>query len=70
MDRWTEAYGDASGAQPAVEEIVHEWFEQALVETVIGGGVPKGIAAGWERRTERTPRTQPHVLRLVGLSSR
>ena len=36
VDRWCEAYGDVPGARPTVEEVVHEWFEQALVETVIG----------------------------------
>jgi hypothetical protein len=28
--------GPGPGLQDAVEEIVHQWFEQALVETVIG----------------------------------
>ena len=26
----------SAGLEPVVEEVVHQWFEQALVETVIG----------------------------------
>ena len=36
VDRWYERYSDAPGARQAVEDTVHEWFEQALVETVLG----------------------------------
>lgn len=36
IDRWTERYADVPGARSTVEEVVHEWFEQALVETVLG----------------------------------
>ena len=36
VDRWFERYSDAPGARQAVEDTVHEWFEQALVETVLG----------------------------------
>ena len=36
VDRWCDFYGEVAGARPVVEEVVHEWFEQALVETVIG----------------------------------
>jgi hypothetical protein len=36
VERWCAVYGDAPGARPVVEDVVQEWFEQALVETVIG----------------------------------
>jgi hypothetical protein len=36
VDRWCEIYEDAPGARPLVEDVVREWFEQALVETIIG----------------------------------
>ena len=29
-------YGDIPGAEDVIEETVHEWFEQTLVEAVIG----------------------------------
>ena len=36
MDRWAERYSDAPGARSHVEDAVREWFEQALIETVLG----------------------------------
>jgi hypothetical protein len=42
IDRWSKAYGDAAGVRATVEEVVHEWFEQALVETVIGAQALQG----------------------------
>ena len=36
IDRWHERYSDAPGARSHVEDAVHEWFEQALIETVLG----------------------------------
>lgn len=36
IDRWHERYLDAPGARSHVEEVVREWFEQALIETVLG----------------------------------
>jgi hypothetical protein len=36
VDRWSERYSEAPGARQAVKDTVHEWFEQALVETVLG----------------------------------
>jgi hypothetical protein len=35
-ERWCKRYGDLPGAREVVEENVREWFEQALVETVLG----------------------------------
>lgn len=34
VDRWATNY--PSSARPVIEEVVHEWFEQSLVETVLG----------------------------------
>jgi hypothetical protein len=36
IGRWHERYSDAPGAQSVIEDTVHEWFEQALIETVLG----------------------------------
>ena len=35
VDRWTYAYGHIPGAAATVTEVVHEWFEQQLIETVM-----------------------------------
>jgi hypothetical protein len=35
-ERWCKRYGDVPGAREVVDENVREWFEQALVETVLG----------------------------------
>lgn len=35
-DRWCRQYAGAPGVRDAVEDVVHEWFEQALIETVLG----------------------------------
>jgi hypothetical protein len=34
--RWRERYSHVPGAYTPIEETVHEWFEQALIETVLG----------------------------------
>ncbi len=36
IDRWHERYSEAPGARSVVEDTVREWFEQALIETVLG----------------------------------
>jgi hypothetical protein len=36
IDRWHERYSEAAGARSVVEDTVREWFEQALIETVLG----------------------------------
>ena len=41
-DRWTKRYSDAPGAHDVVEEAVQEWFQQALVETVLGAQALQG----------------------------
>ncbi len=35
-DRWCERYTHTSGARDVVTDVVREWFEQALIETVLG----------------------------------
>ena len=42
VDRWAEVYSNVSGARTTIEEVVHEWFEQGLVETVIGAQALQG----------------------------
>jgi hypothetical protein len=42
IDRWCGAYSDVPGARNTIEEVVHEWFEQGLVETVIGAQALQG----------------------------
>jgi hypothetical protein len=36
VDRWHRQYSETAGVRDAVEDVVHEWFEQALIETVLG----------------------------------
>lgn len=36
IERWTKNYDSAAGASDTVRDTVREWFEQALIETVIG----------------------------------
>ena len=45
VDRWCERYADVPGARDVIEHVVHEWFEQALVETVLGRPGAQGLAA-------------------------
>ncbi len=35
VKRWSDYFGNVPGAQPAVQEVVREWFEQSLVEAVL-----------------------------------
>jgi len=35
-ERWCNFYSSVSGATPIIRDVVHEWFEQALIETVLG----------------------------------
>ena len=35
VDRWTLSYAAIPGARATVKEVVHEWFEQTLIETVM-----------------------------------
>ena len=36
VKRWCERYDHVPGALPTVRDVVHEWFEQQLIETVLG----------------------------------
>lgn len=36
IDRWVGRYAHVPGARPAIQETVEEWFEQALIETIVG----------------------------------
>jgi hypothetical protein len=36
ITRWSTAYESAPGVEATVQDVVREWFEQMLVETVIG----------------------------------
>jgi hypothetical protein len=36
VKRFSKMYPDSPGAQVTIEEVVREWFEQSLVETVMG----------------------------------
>jgi hypothetical protein len=35
VDRWEAAYAGIAGSGPLVKEVVHEWFEQQLIEAVM-----------------------------------
>lgn len=35
VDRWAQAYSHVPGAPATIKDVVHEWFEQQLVETVM-----------------------------------
>lgn len=35
VDRWASLYANVPGAAATVKEVVHEWFEQTLIETVM-----------------------------------
>jgi hypothetical protein len=36
IDRWCASYAHVPGARPEVTDVVREWFEQALIETILG----------------------------------
>lgn len=42
VDRWVARYPDVPGAQEAIRQTVQEWFEQGLVETVVGAQALQG----------------------------
>lgn len=42
VDRWCDFYSHVPGARPEIRKVCHEWFEQALVETVLGAQTLKG----------------------------
>lgn len=36
VDRWCKQYNHVAGARETVQDVVREWFEQQLIETVLG----------------------------------
>lgn len=42
VERWANRYGEIPGARETIRDTVREWFEQALVETVIGTRALRG----------------------------
>lgn len=42
VDRWKDAYAHVAGSKESIREVVHEWFEQQLVETVMSALALKG----------------------------
>jgi hypothetical protein len=36
VDRWAKKFNHVPGARPVVEQVTREWFEQQLIETVMG----------------------------------
>jgi hypothetical protein len=44
---WEAQYGEVKGASSAIEPVVREWFEQALVETVVGLQALEGTSPEW-----------------------
>lgn len=42
VTRWDERYSNVPGAHDTVVQVVHEWFEQALIETVLGAQALQG----------------------------
>jgi hypothetical protein len=41
-DRWATQWDEVPGAQSAVREVVREWFEQTLIETILGAHALRG----------------------------
>lgn len=46
VDRWSGIYSHVPGAAATVKEVVHEWFEQQLIEAVMSAQALKG-AGRW-----------------------
>lgn len=42
VERWSQKYSHAPGARPVIEQAVREWFEQQLIETVMGSLALRG----------------------------
>ncbi len=46
VSRWQAAYGETAGSKALVKDVVHEWFEQQLIEAVMSAQALKS-AGGW-----------------------
>ena len=44
VERWCGKYSHVPGARPIIESVVHEWFEQQLIESVMGTLALRGSA--------------------------
>lgn len=44
IERWAKHYSEVPGAREVVQETVREWFEQALIETIVGAQGLQGSA--------------------------
>jgi len=53
VDRWCHKYSHASGAKSVVESVVREWFEQQLVETIMGSLALRGSSQWTMQDLER-----------------
>jgi hypothetical protein len=42
IDRWAERYSHVAGSRDTIVQVVREWFEQALIETVLGAQALQG----------------------------
>ncbi len=42
-ERWQEYYADVPGSASVVKDVVREWFEQSLVETILGMESQRGL---------------------------
>jgi hypothetical protein len=53
VERWLHAYSHVPGAKIAVKEVVHEWFEQQLIETVMSAQALKSTGKWSLQELER-----------------
>jgi hypothetical protein len=44
VDRWAKRYSHAPGSRTVIEQVVQEWFEQELMEAVMGAQALRGSA--------------------------
>ncbi len=42
VERWAQKYSHAPGARSVIEQVVQEWFEQQLIEAIMGSFALKG----------------------------
>jgi len=47
VGRWEKKYVHVSDARETITQVVHEWFEQALIETVLGAQALQG-SSQWD----------------------
>lgn len=53
VERWVRAYAHVPGSPGAVKEVVHEWFEQQLIETVMSAQALKSTGKWSLQELER-----------------